>query len=482
MSELLSIAAYVMTALALLVILLDHFRGVVDLLSIRNVALVGFLVFLVISSPKSLEARTDFTYNLVDPEGTVATYLGWCAVFLIVFLITYRGGWGVTRLAHATPVPKGEPGIATMWALAVALTVAAAPIRFGIRIPLVASLANWSSAALCAVSAGLVGWIWVRRLLNPAVAIPAVGLILINVVLAQYGEFSRRPLVSIGGCVVWGMYYSALRYLPPMAMLVRLGLISLPPLLAFGLYTSVRNWSLLEGGKILDAILSDGNAAAGLADVTDQATSAVAMWVMEQNNDGTLETRHLFTIQYFFMFPVPREIFTITGLGDKPWPLSTFTAEMSGRKGVKLGDDGVTNPGGITGNAASEGGFYALIVYAIVGGLMFRYFDELLRRNPMNPLLVLPIGSALGHTLGIPRGESSTFTFIFVYSAGTAILAMLLISKLLSRAVPSLADADAELAEDGWDTLPDGGGSWGEEPGYDVVYGEDVVETEGRQR
>ena len=96
----------------------------------------------------------------------------------------------------------------------------------------------------------------------------------------------------------------------------------------------------------------------------------------------------------------------------KPIPLSMEIAREARLSRVnwnrlKLGP-------GVIGHAAAEGGWYALIIYALIAGLYFRFFDEIIRNNPDSPFVILAVGSALGQFLGLPRGSVPNFAFIAV--------------------------------------------------------------------
>ena len=60
------------------------------------------------------------------------------------------------------------PGTALLFNAAF-LTVLAVTLRFGVAIPLIAIVSGTVGMGLSAVSGGLVGWVWGRRLFNPEV-------------------------------------------------------------------------------------------------------------------------------------------------------------------------------------------------------------------------------------------------------------------------------------------------------------------------
>ena len=441
MEDLVTPFIVVASLLTITLIVVDHIRGNAEILSIRNIALVGFLIFQVFSTRLGLTPRSDFSYNLNAPEETVGRWVVWCSIFLVAFAIAYRVGFGAKFAARFVPVPSAKLGMASGWALMLLLTACAGALKI-LPIPYVAALANYTSVGLASVSAGIAGWLWAPRLFNPAIAIPAIAIVGINAFVVQIGEFGRRPLVSIGAGMLWGMYYSSFRYLSFPNMMARAALVTIPPAMLLGAYTSVRSWGNIGSGQqIVSDIVEDGDATVLFKEMFAQDTTVVGQWLMEYADRGQYETRPLFSIRYFFEFPIPRQLYEFVG-AEKPWPVSTQMADLSNRKGVKRGNTGVTNPAGVVGNATVEGGVFALIIYAIVGAAVFRFFDQYLRNNPRTPYLVLPIGSCLGQVLGIARGEVPVFMFIFVWTTGTVTITMIYASKILTRMFPQLAEAD----------------------------------------
>ena len=95
----------------------------------------------------------------------------------------------------------------------------------------------------------------------------------------------------------------------------------------------------------------------------------------------------------------------------------------------------------------------------LVDGLLS--FDEIVRRDFANPLVVMPPAAALGQTLGLARGETAVFGFIWVFSAVTSFGFMLIIGKLLDMVAPQLATVDLDQAlEEDWDEDAEPYGEW----------------------
>jgi len=426
MAVVVSLLLYALSGLLLLKMLYDKYLGRHDLITLRNVALLGLIVFQLTSATIPLLTGEHGQYLLARPAQSGLTLLGMSLVFIVVFLWAYRKGFLVARLAQRTPTARAYPTGGTLWVIAVVLTVLAVLLRFFVFIPVVGAAANYVGVSFAAIACGICGWLWAPRLFNPAVAVAAGIIVLLNTANVISGTFGRRTLVAIGGCLVWGMYYSHWRYLPVREMLVRVVAITAIPVAVLALFTSVRSSKEHErsAGQHVQAIRYGGNLKTGLLLLLDgQQTGLKTMWIIE-NVPSSHPYQHMLTVKYFFLLPIPRMWWP-----EKPLPLSTKIAEMARLTGVdrsrlKVGP-------GILGHARAEGGWYTLLLYPLLGALLLRYFDELVQRNPANPLVVLPVGSALGQVVGLARGETSVFAMGFVIGVLGAYASMILLAKAL---------------------------------------------------
>ncbi|MBK7403443.1 MAG: WzyE family oligosaccharide polymerase [Phycisphaerales bacterium] len=404
----------------------QYLTGRNDLLSIRNYFLLGFIVFQLTSAIFPLATGEYGQYPLSNLAGTSVKYVIWAVVFLVVMFWAYKHGFGVKRLARMTPAPSAPPGSAGLLLLAFAFTVLAIPMRLAVAIPLISSLSNHVGVGLAAVACGLLGWVWGPRLMNPVMLFPALPILAVNAANVVTGSFGRRALVAIGAGLIWGMYFSRWRYLKPWGVMWRLAAVAAVPALVIVLFTSARSSKEHERSALqhLQAIEQVGNIKSGLQMILDgQGTATTSMWLME-NFPKSFEYNHMFMLRYFFYYPVPRTLWP-----DKPTPLSGQIANLAHRRHVDR--DKLTIGPGILGHAAADGGWYALIVYAIVMGLLLRYFDEIIMLNSTNALAVMPIGCTLGQVLGLARGETSAFAFILVFTVVSVYIIMMATAAIL---------------------------------------------------
>jgi len=436
------------TLVNLAIVVVPYLRGTGELLSCRNFFLLGFTIYQVTSGIISLHNPFSYTSEIIvsRKDDIALAFAAWVIVFEVVFLLAYRWGFGAKRLARWTPIIRGEPREPVLWIFAFALLGAALAFRFSVLIPYISIITTHVGWSVSAVAAGLGAWIWVRRPLNPAAAGFMFLILILAIGISISGTFGRRPLVAIVGCMVWGTYYSRWRNFHPASVILRAAVFGFIPLILVAKFSAARgDFQNPDLGIVarLSAIVQ-ADTIVGITDVlSGQECAAWSMFLMEQYPEYH-EYRHLHTIKYYFQFSVPRALWP-----EKPEPLATIAwvdADVAGMP------DGFSIGPGIIGHAGSEGGFYALILYAIVLGLFVRYFDAVLARAPMQPFVALPIGSSLGNLIGIPRGEASNFAYEFTVSVVGAFVMLVFVARILKLAglitPEDLAQQDEESGED----------------------------------
>lgn len=425
-----TIAVYLCVLAASLFVLMlrQHLNGTCELVSIRNVAILGFILFQLTSPAISLFSGSFHPYNIANPAWAGLEFAAMASVFLVVALWSYRRGWGATRLAQLVPTSWAVPRDATLLFLSAIVTVLAAALRFGVQVPLIGIVANQVGTALAAVASGLVAWVWGRRLLNPLLICLGALIVAANLGIVMFGGFGRRGLVAVGAALIWGMYYSHWRYLAAPAILSRLAIVSIPPVLIVALFSSVRHSGEHERTVLehVQEMTAHGRFGEGLLKlVVGQNVGSVSMWLIEAYPES-FDYRHLMTLRYFLFYPVPRMWWP-----DKPAGLGQLIASQAqipyvDKKALNIGP-------GIIGTAAAEGGWYALVMYAVLGGLFLRFFDQILVINHPSPFVVLPVGAALGEVLGLARGGVASFAFIMVMAVAGSLLCMVAIGRLIER-------------------------------------------------
>ncbi len=425
-------------AIGLLVFMVrQHQRGQCELLSVRNFAFLGLIVFQLASSGTALWTESYGAFHLTNPGWIGLQFCAMLTIFIVVMLWAYRRGWGGVRLAGHIPKTWVVPIDTGLVVMALVITAVAWGLRFGVQIPLVGIVAGRVGIGLASVACGLVAWVWGRRLLNPIVIV--FGLIIVGVNLANVmtGAFGRRTLLAVAAAVIWGMYYSRWRYLTTAALLRRLAVASIIPLIVLALFTAGRSNKEKDRtpGEQVKAMLSANFSEGATEVIGGQGAGVISMWVID-NYPENFEYRKLITLRYFFLVVVPR-----TWWPDKPFPLSNLIASQASVPGVNRtvgshssgGRGGISLSPGIIGHAIADGGWPVVFLYAVLIGVYLRFFDEIVYLNPQSPFLVIPIGASLGQVIGLARGETSVFAMAYVMSVGGSMLLMIFIAKFLEH-------------------------------------------------
>ena len=290
-------------------IAVDVVRKRTELVSIRTFFMIGFILFQCTSAAIPLWTNYYPRYPINDPAGTGLRYAGLVSMFLLLFFVSYDKGPFVRKLAAKLPNSSLSPGVGKQLGLAAVLVVIAVALRFGVMIPLIGILANFAGLGIASVAAGVAGWIWAPRLLNPVVAMIAGAVILAALAVTITGTFGRRGLVSVCACTVWGMYYSHFRTIAKVKYMPTLGVVTVAGTLFLALFSSVRaeaqnkNFGPVEYVKLMAtrADLREGMAllAGG------QETGHISLWLTEEFPERT-EYENLLGLAYGFMVPIPR--------------------------------------------------------------------------------------------------------------------------------------------------------------------------------
>ncbi len=417
---------YVLALVTLGWVLRQYLRATHDLLSMRNVALLGFIVFQLVSAARVVRSPVSGDFRLYTPIETATTYAAWSTVFLIVFMGAYAWGWPSRKLASRARRIRAVPDERTLWTFIVVCLVCGA-IFMRLPIPLVGLVTSKVGLALVAISAGLVGWIWATRPRDLRTLIGAGVVLGSGLLLALVGEFGRRPLIAVSVCFIFGAYYSQWRYLRPRMVLKRIALVAIPALVVVGMFTAARGGlrEAIHTGPVAQLkAVARANPIEGIALLADgQGAASKSMWIMERFPER-YAYRPLSTLVYSAYFPVPRNWWRA-----KPDTLSMDLPHLA--KMEKVNRDSLTLGPGAIGHAAADGGLPVLFLYAIIAGFAIRYIDELILLSADQPLMLLPLVAATGQILGLARGEAGVFASIYAISAIGAYAFMLISARAL---------------------------------------------------
>lgn len=444
MTSLLALYLIALTAFIFGLIIVQHFRGTHPLLSIRNFALLGLVVFQSGSGALHLWTKNYSVYPIENPAKTGAIFCALLTAFLALFLISYRVGGPAKPLARMLPKTRVTPSSGSLMMMALLFTGCATALKvLESRVPALGILSALGIVVGSgAMACGLMGWVWGRNFLNPVIMCVTGAVFLFNGAVSVIGgSFGRRSLVAFGAALLWGLFYSKLKYMRPGAMLRWLAFASIPPVMVVALFTAARSSGDKERslGEQVRAMAS-GDLSIGVQLLAGgQGTAVGAMFCIERYPEAYQGT-FLHSFWMTFLHPVPRALWPA-----KPIPISTKIAAQANVQGVVV--DELTLPPGIVGYIAAEGGLIALLVYGVFYGFFIRFFDELVALNPMSPMVVLPIGTQLGQILGLFRGELSMFGATYWMTVLIFYVALVMLSKLFEGRFVDTADLGVDGAQ-----------------------------------
>jgi hypothetical protein len=288
-----------------------------------------------------------------------------------------------------------------------------------------------------AAAAVIIGWYWAPRFLNPAAALPSLVLLLANAAVAVQGSSSRRDIIAVFAGFIWGVYFSRVRFMKMRSYLPTLGAVGAVGILVVASFTSVRGSGAADRTRSpiehLQAMLTGTDIMKGLYDLgSGQQAAGISMWIIEKHPE-TYPFRGPATLKYIYEIPIPRSMWP-----EKPNPLSIEIPKMARVRGVGYGDFNV-GPG-VVGQSYSDFGAPAVVLYAILLGILIRFADDLVWRSPKDIFVIAAVGSGLGQVLAIPRGDVSLFTFVFLIGFIGSYACMLIFAKILRlEAAPAVS-------------------------------------------
>ena len=426
---------FLLNFMAVLLVLMMIIQGIsrrVDLLSLRNMFLFGFIVYQLSSPAMALYNDVFPLFQIYTPEATGKKYAFFAFLYLAIFLFSYHRLKFTPWVARKFSGPPREMGDTFLLGLAMFLVCAALMLRLlGPSIPLIRNVSIQTAIALVTVASALASWVWGNRRSNPAVVAMAVFIVAASLGIGLIGAFTRRPLLGILMGFAWGAYHRRFKFMPPTKMMINLLPLVVFAAVAVSAFTAIRDsrksgtWTPQETMRKM----TQANVGAGAQDIlSGQTCGAASLWCVE-NYPHRVEPRLFFTLRLIPMFYVPRALWP-----DKPMSLAIYLSSIARVEGVARGT--ITLPPGMIGYAAAEGGLMAIILYGLFFGQFLRFFDSLIQNNPINPILILPCGCVLGQALGLARGDVATFTNLMVLEFVSTYVLILIAGKLFGSRTP----------------------------------------------
>lgn len=401
----------------------------VDFLSVRNLYLLGFIVYQLLSPANALRTENFNGFQVFAPAETGRIFLLYAYLFIGVFLFSYHKFKPCRWFAGKFPAPQREISDSLFLGLAVALVCVAIPLRlFGPSIPLIARASVQIAIALAVVASAIAGWVWGAKRFNLIVVTMMIFIVGSSLAIGMLGVFSRRPMLTILLGLAWGAYHRRARFMKPAKLIFMLSPILLFVALAVSAFTAIRHNRETVTAKVQDTArqMTQANVGAGTRNILGgQACGAAVLWAIESWPDK-FDTRPLFSLRMMAYWYVPRYFWP-----EKPVPLGNEVARLARLK--RMNWDKIKIPPGVIGYAVAEGGFFVVAIYALFFGQFLRFIDELIRLNPLNAFIILPTACATGQVLGLARGDIAIFTNLIVLGFVTTYVLLFVASKLFGR-------------------------------------------------
>ena len=216
------------------------------------------------------------------------------------------------------------------------------------------------------------------------------------------------------------MYWSDLRYRSPMRAAVGLIVPVIAASVVISGYSVIRHQILdphrrnpvevfLDRMANLTAAIREGQATGSI--IEGETTVSCTLACIDQYETNG-EPNYFHTFKYVLVNPVPRAWWPAATFGEKPIALGEKLPRDMGEW-----QKGYVNWGvGIIGHAYYDGGVWMVIIYGVILGFFFRFFDEKLRLQPTNGFVLGTFGAISSNTITFSRGDIATFSLEIIAS------------------------------------------------------------------
>jgi hypothetical protein len=378
--------------------------GKSDFFTARNLFLVGAFVFTGMSGIRTTYVpHYHDTYKFSD----YLMFFTGVIVFYPAVLITYHYWKMPRRIAGRNflrwPATDGVVLVflAALLSMAVGFQVYRVPIPFVGELLFQFSFAAPPIALTCAFIA------WFRNRSNPFLLAMLLATLALAMFASLNGGISRRGLIGALATIPITLYWIWLRYKSNaqiVAWTLGAAAVCLPIMAGFGMVRHMfshddRVLGMAERGMAVVRELPNAIKVGGsLEGFMGQDSVECALMTIHIMNDSSrrLEVDPLYSIKYALSNPVPRSLWP-----DKPESLGIVLGEVSGLLARGINANLGIN---VVGQCYYDGGLWIHLLYGVAVGAFLRFFDELLIRQPGNPLLTGALGFMSGHMIGWNRG------------------------------------------------------------------------------
>lgn len=403
--------------ITVLVVVTDNQKKRLPIFSLRNFFLAGFLYFQsfgffswILNRP----ANGWWALVVEDKNYTTSISYGlYLNLFLVVFLITFGTAKFNFKAFTKCPPPTPDRLVRlSLFVLAIGLLVF---LLGKIALP---DLMRYASDGICAAATGFAAWAWSSKLKRPyfwsiLILVAAASL------LPHLTAYGRRGIVSIAAIIAWVVYYRVTFRFSFTKLVIVTALVVSPMIVIVAAFSEVRVHRPQTAGEAVQAMMKAdiGRGMARLA--TFQGSAPISLWCME-NFPRPYNQRHLYSLKATGWFFLPRAAWP-----DKPAGLGIQIPRMAGMRRV----GGLNVGAGLIGHSMAEGGLYAIVIYALILGVGFKFFDSLILQKS-SVYYTVPLAASLGNVFATCRGELNYFIDLTVISLFSAFVVTFVLGRL----------------------------------------------------
>lgn len=389
-----------------------------DVLSWRNLFLVGYAHFVLLSGYFTVGQGRGAIQRGAATTYALFLYAVLTPLFLFLFLgaatLTRRKGW-FQRLIPRLEVPVTTPAILISIIVLMILSIVCAVLPLPTYLLL---LGIQFRSGMAVTAAGLATYWALAHRFNPAswaVLLLTLGM---AVGISTAGGIGRRDVVAVLVAVPWVWYFASLRYRGMASIAMPVAALAAAGVLFIAAYTAIRSRGVEEhkapsvGERLsqISNIVTNPTISQGAVEnllYTDTAGNTMFIFNTYPSSFGYMPFHSLWWIA---VNPVPRFLYP-----SKPEALGIILQKQMGVE-ANLGP-------GIIGQAWTEGGIIAVVIFALAFGVLYGAFDRALFDRAWNPFFVAVAGAGAGNVLAMPRGDVALFLIqIFAAMISSAVV------------------------------------------------------------
>ena len=414
------------------VVWLNVVRRGYDVLSVRNLTLLGFFHFFVIGSVLTATgAYWDRAYSASD--GAMATLAIAMPVFLVFFLLGNHGGFRAGAVSRLIPSFDIPPTGLTVLAGVLALLVPATLFSFLPFGGFFGLLFAQFKSGMAAAAVALATYYIVSNKFQPVAWGVFLATLPTALLVSITGGSGRRFALSVLLAVPFMLYFCTLRYNRMTSVVLKTAPLAAAALAALALYSGVRHdtsagFGIQRSIQLVQRVINEPrvfNDALWYMLYTD--TSNNTMFLLETVPEDYAH-QPLAGAVWFVTNPIPRGMWP-----DKPDALGVILQDYMATA-ANLGP-------GVIGHGWYEAGWIGIIYYALFLGLLAGIVDRKLADRADCPFLIAIVAASLGNVIAFCRGDTPLFLIqaaAATFSTGVVLLAIKVVLGPVGAALPQL--------------------------------------------